>query len=170
MGAFIRLSWRLCTLEVTPQDLHYSRSLQTLSIAAYFLLGLAVNAVFQSWGIAAVVSALDTGLLIGIAYAALWVRDMPQRATQTTTALAVSGVVLGLIALPIYIALRDATGILLDINSLLSLGLVIWQIIIVAHILRHALAVPFMAASVISLVYAIVAYKIANILIPTPVG
>ncbi|MEK6749567.1 MAG: hypothetical protein AABY83_10220 [Pseudomonadota bacterium] len=129
-----------------------------------------MNTIFQSWGVAAVVSALDTGLLIGITYAALWVREFLPRATQATTALAASGALLGLVALPIFITFRDATGILQGVDGLLFLGMLTWQIIVVAHILRHALSVAFIAALGVSLVYAIVVYKITNILIPTPAG
>jgi len=90
------------------------------------------------------------------------------RLTQTLTALAGTGTLLGLCALPVIQLLSSgqATGQPSLLASMLWLLLFGWNLVVVAHIMRHALSVNFPVATGIAMLYTLVAIQIINALFP----
>lgn len=151
-----------------------SRNLQVLVLCLYALLSfflasldprLAESAVFQTLaGKALFAAVMDTLMLMGFAWAALWIKDLPERRVQTMTALAGTGVFFQSVALPInYLLIQfgEEVGFLSSAIVLLLLGIVIWSIVVIGHIMRHALDVSFPTGAGAALLYTILSIKVS---------
>ncbi len=160
MLQIIEALWKVCLMRVAPQDLPSSKFLLWAAAAAYALIGSLIS-LLTLGPIAAVLSAVvDTGVLLGLTMLVLWIKDTGERYTQTATALAGSGAILMGIALPLLI-LQAKLGV--DGNtlpSLLVLVLMVWNLNVVGHILRHALDTKFFVGLLLSVVYLYVSISV----------
>jgi len=84
--------------------------------------------------VAAFVSILDTAMMLTLGYGALWARGFENRATQTITALAGTGVIIILLAIPVALVGGD-------LSLILFYCLIFWSIGIIGFILHHALSI-----------------------------
>lgn len=128
---FINLS----LLQAGPQHLPASSFLLVLSAAAYVITGTIGSAYYYTWALAAQTTLADAVLLIIFANAALAMRGHVKRATQTMIALMGVGALFHIVALAIAA---------LGIPTTVFLILLLWNGIVFAHILRHALEIPFL--------------------------
>jgi hypothetical protein len=149
MGALLNLFLDICLLRKGPQDVPASPALLKASLAAYGLASLLVQAVSVNLLTALLQAFLDLGLLAGLTYAVLQATGFSGRFTQTLTALAGTGALLGFAILPVTIWMdRDLeAGIQSGLPALLFFGWLIWSIAVVAHVLRHALSTSMAMAS-----------------------
>lgn len=164
MFALLRLFVDLCRFRSAPQNLPFSRFLMGLCIGCYFAVGFAISLAEQSFGRAIISASVDTGLMVGLAYLGLWVRDFIPRATQTITALAGTGTLFELIGWPLVTFLQTLEEGETSILSLLLLGLVIWNITVIGHILRHALELPMWIGTGIALLYIYTSIRVMQVL------
>jgi hypothetical protein len=90
------------------------------------------------------------------------------RLIQTLTALSGTGTLLGLIALPVMQLLSSGqeAGQPFLLAGMLWLLLFGWNLLVMAHIMRHALSVNFPVAIGIAMLYTLVAMQIINALFP----
>ena len=169
MIQLVKLFWDICALKAAPQDLPASSFLLMLVLAAYFVTG-AVVAAFQ-WPLsqALVAALLDTVFLTIISRVLLWARMLSARFIQTLTALAGSGTVMTLIALPLVLW-QGLVGVT-DVNvptlpSWLLMVWMIWNVVVVGHILRHALSTVLPLGIVLAAVYAYITFQLMRIFLP----
>lgn len=125
-----------------PQDLPASRVLLITVTLGYFAIGAAVNWPLQSPGQAVLMAGFDVALLFGFAALLLAWRGHPARWLQTVTALVGSGVIIGIIALPIIFSLYRAMLTQTDATLMLLVYWVLvgWIIAIYGHIFTQALS------------------------------
>lgn len=164
MLAILKMFVDLCRFRSAPQDLPYSRFLMVLSVSIYFIVGLTISLAEQQFGLSVITASVDTGLLVGLAYLGLWVRDSIPRAIQTVTALAGTGTLFELAGWPLVSFLQSleegqASGL-----SLLLLVLIIWNITVIGHILKHALELPMWIATGIALLYIYTSLRVMSVL------
>ena len=167
-----RLFWEICLLRVRPQDLPCSASLLALSLAGYFAVGVLLALLQLPKGQAFPAALLDTFMLSVLAWVVLWSRGLSGRYTQTLTALAGSGAMLGLLALPLLSWQMRSLQTSDDAVTLPALLILIWtgwNLGVVAHILRHALSTLFVVGVALALAYMYIVWSIMN-LIFTPAG
>lgn len=150
MNALLILIINIMRLRAAPQDLPYSRFLMLACVGAYLLMGLVISLLDQGFGLALLSAGIDTGLLIGLAYLALWIRNYQGRTVQTVTAFAATGTLFELIGWPLVAYLQQSDGSSL---SILLLLLIIWNISVIGHILRHAVDVPMWVGTGVALLY-----------------
>lgn len=143
----------LCRLRAAPQDLPYSWFLMSAALTCYFLVGLGVALTEQELGPALLTGCVDLALLVGLARLALWITNLGPRALQTITALAGTGTLFEIMAWPLISALQSMGDQPSGILSLLLLGLIIWNIMVIGYILHHALNLSMWIASGIALFY-----------------
>lgn len=159
--------WGICLLRVAPQDLPASRSLMGVSLLCYFAVSLAVAWIQLGTHLTLPAALLDTAFLAAVTGVVLWVRSYLHRYTQTFTALAGSGALLGLVALPI-LAWQKQVGAGPDagftLPGLLLLLWTAWNIVVVGHVLRHALSTMFAVGIVVAVVYMHLAFQLARVL------
>ena len=163
--------WRLldiCLLRAGPQDLPASRRFLTLTLAGYVVVNVLVSRLSLGLREAAVVSLLDTLLLAAFAQVVLRVAARPERFLQTLAALAGTGQLLGLLALPLVAGLlkAQAAGQAAAGLALIWLGVLIWSLLVLGHILRHALAVRFVTGVGIGVLYNLVSIMIMRSVFP----
>jgi len=150
MNDLTRFFWQLCLLRRTPGDLPRSpwllQWLLLLNLLINTLLGVPVFGPGASLLAALVELLLSAGLL----FAALQVRGRAERWLQSYAALLGAGVVLGGIAL-VYRNLLGLAGV--EMAALPDLMLFVWSIVVMAHVLRHALDIGLAASVLIVLAY-----------------
>jgi len=164
MTALLLLFIDLCRLRRGPQDLPASRFLMTLAAAGYFVIGLAISLLEQSLGLAILSAAVDTLMLAALAWLSLWIIGKTVRFTQTYTALAGTGILFSLMGWPLIAFLQGLPQGQGSSLSLLLLGLVIWNIVVIGHILRHALGLMMWAASGLALFYMYLSIRVMSAL------
>ena len=119
--------------------------------------------------VALLLTLVDMGLLIGLSYVFLLIRGYEPRLIQTLTALLGTGTLLQLLSLPLSLWLSEeqANKDLPVLLALLSLGIWVWSIVVVTHILQQALSVSRRQGLLYTLSYVILFIVISNWLHPT---
>ena len=153
MNALFTLLINIMRLKAAPQDLPCSRFLMMLCIGCYLLMGLAISLLDQTFGLALLSASIDTALLIGLAVLALWIRGYKGRSIQTVTAFAATGTLFEFIGWPLVAYLQQTSPDDPSNLSILLLVLIVWNIVVIGHILRHAVEVPMWVGSGVALLY-----------------
>lgn len=171
MLPLLKMFWGICLLRVPPQDLPASRRLLASSMLIYFALSFAVAGIQLASRLALPAAVLDTAFLSLVTFVMLWVRSYLPRYTQTLTALTGSGAILGAIALPVLLWQQQATAgnaePAFTLPSLLLLLWTAWNIVVIGHVLRHALSTMFVVGIVLAVVYMHLAFHLARLLFLT---
>ena len=155
----------LCRLRAAPQDLPYSILLMGATLVCYFLAGLGIASSEQAFGPALLTSVVDVVLLVGLARLALWITNHGARAMQTVTALAGTGTLFELLAWPLIATMQGVTaGAPSTTLSFLLLALIVWNIVVIGHILRHALDMTMWIACGIALLYVYTSMRVMSAL------
>ncbi len=157
MLLLIRAWFDICLLRRGPQDLPASGFLLGVSLCCYGLVSVLVSSQSYTFSMALLLTVVDLGLLVVFAWSLLYLQRKAERLNQTLSALAGTGSLMGLIALPLLLTIGpDATSEPVP-ASLLSLWLLLllWNLFIMAHIIRHALSSSFAIGFGISLLYAL---------------
>jgi hypothetical protein len=165
----IKMFWGICAVKAAPQDLPASSFLLGLALLAYLVTGTVVAA-FQ-WPLSQAILAafLDTVFLTVLSRVLLWARMLSGRFVQTLTALAGCGAVMTVIALPLvmwqsFVGVTDANAPTLP--SWLLMIWMIWNVVVVGHILRHALSTVLPLGIGLAAVYAYISFQLMRIFLP----
>jgi hypothetical protein len=155
-----------------PQDAPYSPRLLVALCALSLLLQLAVARLLKIDG-----ETLDAGIIalafnLGLLYLLLNLRSMTNRFVQTALTLLSVALLFQLLSLPIVLLagghppsspdqLTPAQALL----AVVSLPILIWKLIVDAHVLRHSLDLPFVSGLVIA-----VCWIIAELILSAALG
>lgn len=166
MLALLKAFLAISVLRAAPQDLPASSMLLILAVLVYAMVGLVLSVITLPWGSAVLASLLDTMLLVAFGYTALTLRGLSARFIQTATALTGSLAVLGIVSLPLTVWLYQAEILHMDsgIPSGLLFAVLLWNVMVIAHIFRHALNATLGIALAISIAYLVVSLTILNAL------
>jgi len=168
MMQLVRLFVAICLLRAGPQDLPASRILLGLALGMYLLFTwlLAIPAYGQSRGV--LVALMDTALLIAFIQALLYLLSRAARILQTLTAMAGSGSLLGLLALPLVFwgQPSQADGQVSGLLLYAWLLLLVWNLLVAGNILRHALSTSFAIGAGVALLYALFSMQLVAVLFP----
>lgn len=172
MHSLLRLFWNLCLLRTSPAAMPRAPVLLLLVILAGFVvdnLNLAISVGAPAWSRVPVVILVHSGLYYGSVAALLALFGYRSRILQTLTALAGSGVLLSLLALPLLMLMALLPGS----TALLVwplLGLQIWSLLVMAHILRHALSIGLLPGAILAFGYFLMSIKLVQQLLPPVVS
>ncbi len=164
--------WRsffaICCFKSGPQDLPVSRDLLVLCLFAYGLSSFLLALSTQPIQIAILSGLIDAVLLAAISYAVLRLWRLPERWWQLTTALSGTGVIFSIVAIPLsyLLALSGNHHPLVLLLFLFVISLLVWNIGVMAHIIRHALSSSFALGVFVSLIYVWVITATINSLNP----
>ena len=163
--------WKLveiCLLRAGPQDLPAAPVFLGLVLAGYVLVDILISRINFAPGVAIAVSLLDTLLLATFVQLVLRIRAKPERFNQTLAAVAGTGLLLGLLAVPVIqglsaaqLADQTASGL-----ALLWLAILVWSLLVLGHILRHALDVKLATGIGIGVLYSLLSVMIVRSLFP----
>lgn len=160
MGKLIYTFWQICIFKMAPQDLSSSNNVLFSSVLAYGFVSILIAVLSLSSGQALASGLLDVALVGAMTQLLLWIRELTSRFYQTFIALMGSGAIIGFIAWPLLIMQLQAGEQAAILPTLVIVGLMIWNIAIVAHILRHAIDAPFFVGVGMSLIYMYVSVSI----------
>lgn len=156
----------ICAFRAGPQDLPTSawllRAILLVYITVEVIGGLAFNAI-QS---ALAEGLFELAVMAIVLYAALQWQGKSGRFLQTYTALTGVGVIIGILALPLFFAMgsANAAGEPIGNYALIALIFLAWEIGVFAHILRHAFEIHFGYALVACVLFIVVYVQIAQAL------
>ena len=168
MRALFELFLDICLLRKGPQDVPASPVLLRLTLLSYGISDVLIPLLDVALPTALALTVLDISLLTGLTYGLLALRDSRPRFRQTLTALLGTGTLLQLLALPLLFLLQQEA---VDASApawlvLLWLGLFIWSVVIMAHILRQALSTPLGVGVLYSLAYVFLYWTLSGWLQP----
>ncbi|MBI5462226.1 MAG: hypothetical protein HY941_08595 [Gammaproteobacteria bacterium] len=133
--------WKLleiCLLRAGPQDLPGAPRLLALTLSGYFLVDVLISRLSFNLSAAIGVSALDVLLLAAFAQLLLRGVSKPERFNQTLAAMAGTGQLLGLVALPLIhgLSVAQASGEPATALAMAWLAVLVWSLLVLGHILR----------------------------------
>lgn len=165
MQQLFKLFWEICLLRKGPQDVPSASVL----LGVLFVFGFVVD-MFMAINFVDLQSALllvlsNMLVLFAVVIGLLVVFRYSNRIVQTITTLIGTGIIFSFLRIPlmfIFKALPDNAGMF----GLLEIFILIWSLVVVAHILRHALSTEFFVAGMLSFGYFMVSYRLANYFLP----
>jgi hypothetical protein len=166
----------ICRLVKRPQDIPGSKNLLTLCLVVYGLLSILLAMLSQPTDKAVLAGVLEVILIMIFSLALLQIRGKSSRWAQTVTALAGTGIIISLIALPLYVLIGVGGSDELSSNTgqvfglLFLAALACWNIMIMAHILRHALEVNMVLAIVLAITYIWIIFSFTSVIMPVEVS
>jgi hypothetical protein len=154
----------LCLLRKGPQDMPFSSLLLVATGLLNVLVGVLMIVDVRN-GVAGALgeSLFDTGLMLTVLYFALQSQNRRARFVQAATALMGSGLLLGLLALPLISWSRNADS---GEAGLLLLALIIWSMVVMGHILRHTFEVGLGIGIGLAFAYTLLSWNLTLILFP----
>lgn len=160
----------ICLFRRGPQDLPASTPLLVLCLLASILGSVVIAATSLTLPMAVMSAVAETLFMCAAVYLLLWVRGHAARWQQTVTAIAGAGVVLILLALPLlaWILAAEAQSAAAGLPILLFYGIIIWNLMVLGHIFRHALSTLLPLGVFVALVYYSASVIFINWLIPIP--
>ncbi|EGV51330.1 hypothetical protein [Candidatus Endoriftia persephone] len=154
----------LCLLRAAPQDLPVSSVLLALTALLNVLVGvLMIVDSSRQLGMAVLESLFEAGLMLLSLQLALRLTGLQPRFLQTASALMGSGLLMGLLALPL-LSWNQASGG--SEVGLLLLVLVIWSMVVLGHIIRHAFNLSLNLGIAFGFIYTLSAWSITSTLFP----
>lgn len=169
---YLKMWVELCRLRIGPQDFPVSPSLLLMAFCAYVFSNIAISLLSVDVMQAVMVSLLDAVLLIFFLRVALYIRAMPSHLIQALTALLGAGALFGALMLPLVQIITSAQlseQAPPPLVLLLWLFLVIWSLLVMGHILRHALSVRLATGIAVSITYAMLSLIVIQNLFPVMV-
>lgn len=162
----------LLILKATPQDLPYSTQLTLKLVAAYVVSGIVVlQTTLNPDGL---VQELLLGLLIQLVftYAVLRALNYGARFLQTLCAILGAGFLFNLISWPVLAMLGDAVAsdTIKSSLSLMFLMIMSWEVLVKAHIYKHALGIKMFSALALSFSLFFISIALLQLLFPAEIS
>jgi len=155
MAQLLRFWLKLCLLRAAPQDLPAPNWLLGFSVLCYAVISVLAMTLSYGFSVGVRVALLEAGLLVVFVAALLYLLNKPARIRQTLSALTGSGALLGLPAVLLAMVMTPEEGTAQPV-SVAWLLLLIWNLLVTAHIMRHALSSSLAIGLGVALLYILV--------------
>lgn len=156
----------LCLLRAAPQDLPDSSALVGLAFIANVLVGaLLIVGARMGPMLSFLESLLEVALMLLVLRTGLTLRRRQARFDQTATAVMGSSSLIGLVALPL-LNLGTGEGEGSALGAILLLGLIVWSMVVLGHIIRHAFDLLLGQGIIIGVLYTLGSYMIVASIFP----
>lgn len=149
----------ICLFRSGPDSLPSNNQLLRLVLFAYFIVSVSMNQIDMSMRISLWVGVTDLIVLMTFLYFLLRFNHYMPRYQQTLMAMAGTGSLLGLLAMPLLWAFRQYAEQSDTANFILfALMLVMfWSLMVTAHIIRRALEISAPKAVALTILYVVLA-------------
>ena len=139
------------------------------TVLLYMAVGIPLSLIGLPLPTALLQVVVDAGLLLGFCYLVLSWRGLNHRIPQTLTALAGTGIVFTVLALPAMVSLDalQKQGGDARVPSLLLLVLIVWNLVVIAQVMRQALEARLAVGVALALGYMGLSMAIMSLLFPT---
>lgn len=148
MRAFLRLFWDIALFQKGPQDVPESRVLMVLAFTSDVAVSTVVGALDGDVGGGFLQALVASTLLVGFVALVLLLTSHQERVQKTATAVLGCDAILTLLALPLSLLSDVVNGL-----GFLILGILFWNLLVFAHILRHALGVGYALSVALALIF-----------------
>ena len=164
MHALIFRFFDICMLRSAPQDLPASAFLLRVVLVLNILVGTLVSFPLSGFDHALIEVSLDIILLSILLYTGLQWRGLTPRFVQIFIALMGTGIVFGMLMMPVVYQLvaSDAANESALFTALLWWCIVFWNITVFAHILRHGFNIKLGYAFVVAVGYILLFWQISD--------
>ena len=139
--------WGVCTFRVRPQDIPASTMLLAVATAAKYLTSTAINKIQLPLDSSLAIASIEITVILSLTATLLFVASRQRRLLQTLTALMGAGTVIGVIVWSVLLAFPA-------LPQSARLAFFVWNVSIMAHILRHALETHLAVGFLVALGYA----------------
>lgn len=157
--ALIRFFLDISLFNKGPQDGPDSLLLLFLAVLTNLAVGIGLSAMDADWPEAVAQAAVAIVLLGGFIWGALFLTSKVSRFVRTSTAAFGCDTLVSILAVPLLVWVQQEPEVAGVVSLLLSL-LMLWQMAVIGHILRHALSIPFIAGLGLALAYMVASYRI----------
>ncbi len=170
--------FEICRLNKGPQDIPASKNLLTLCLVVYGLLSVQLTVFSQPIEKAVLAGILEVALIIIFSLALLQISGKIERWVQMVTALAGTGIIISILAIPLYFFIGIGIGTGIDEGDMVASGgvnilgllfltvLACWNICIMGHILRHAIGVNMFSGIILAISYLWIVYSFTSAIMP----
>ena len=156
--SLLKLFWNICLFRQGPQDIPASTFLLRLLIILYAIVNSIILLLESGWQIMLLQLPLQLVLMTGFFWGLLRLYNQQKRYPQTISALLGCDVLISLCAFPPLIWMITVPTN--NFSFLLMLGIMVWQLAVIGHIVRQALSQHFYFAIGLAVVYVILSFKI----------
>jgi hypothetical protein len=158
----------LMILKSAPQDLPYSPQFAVQMAIVYIFSGLVV--LQSTLSPDDMLGGLLLGLFVQLVFTYLVLRALNRSArfVQTISAMLVVSILFNLMSWPVFIVVADATATegLKATMSLMFLLIISWEVLVKAHIFRHALEMKMLSALALSFSLFFISVTLSQLLFP----
>lgn len=164
LNHWLRSWFGICLLKRAPQDDPASYSGLVLALSLYVISDLVVAGTSSGWKVAWGMTAIDLLVMIVLTVVLLQFTHKSTRFLQTLTALAGTGGLLGLLVLPAVLSV-SANHQAQQSSALLVifwLVMMVWSIVVRAHVYRHALSLNYATGVGVAIVQAVIVLKLVD--------
>lgn len=155
IATLLRAFWGVSILRLGPQDIPFSSALLMLATLSNVGMSVAIAHLRLPLDYSLMVAALELVVLFGLTSSLLYVAQRRQRIVQTLTALMGSGTIISAIALVLMLALPA-------LPQPARLTIFIWNQLVIAHVLAHALSTRFLIGVCLAIGYALFLIQFIN--------
>ena len=168
MSRLFRYWLELCLLRATPQDGPGSVFSLGFAMTCYAMVSILVMTASYGMLAGGGLALLELAMLVTFVAALLYLLNKAARINQTLAAMAGAGSLLGLVAFPLILLQGPVPeqGTQPLALSLVWVALLLWNLVVSAHILRHALSSSFTIGLAVSIGYLIISTQVAVMLFP----
>jgi hypothetical protein len=158
----------MCFFRYKPQALPQSIDLLMLCLVVYIFINVLLAMTTAPFIRALQISVLETVMIAIITIIILRLNHHHERWVKTLMAITGTGCVIGLFALPLFAGafLLQLSGFLQTLIMVLYLTLLIWNIVIMGHILRHAMETTLSVGIVFAMIYLLITSTLISVAIP----
>lgn len=164
----IRLFLDICLLRKGPQDTPSSQFLLGLALSAYCLVGATQAMLEEQWLEGLLQIPLQAAILYGFVWVGLKAAGKLNRLRQTLIAMLGTDALISSLSIPLaMIFLDDPQAAFVHMLLLL---LMLWHMVVVAHIFRHSLSQSLTIGFALSFVYTLFTLQVLVMLFAPPMA
>lgn len=169
-GVLFKTFLNMCIFRYKPQDLPQSYDLLIICLLLYTLINVLLAMTTAPFATALQISILDTAIVTVITVFILKLNRHHERWLKTLMALAGTGCIIGLFTLPLFAGafLLEVSELIQSVILMIYLALLIWNIVIMGHILRHAMETTLGIGIVFAVIYLVITSTLISVVIPRP--
>ncbi len=148
----INIFVEICFLMRGPQDTPADKGLFKYVLGLYFAVSTLLTSLSTNLFFAIIQALAELGLLMGFIWVVLWYSHKLARFEQTATAMLACGTLFTIASLPFFYWLEThvAESKILSYTVML---LLVWNLVVVGHIIRHAISKPLSFGIGLSFLY-----------------
>ena len=147
--------WNVAVFRLRPQDLPRSNVLLVVTAVANVGISLAISAVLD---MPAINASVEMCVLVGMTVTLLYAFARSARIVQTLTALLGASAVIGLVVAVLVVMFPN-------LPYPVRIAIFMWNMFVIAHVLRHALDTLFVLGCLIAFAYALTLDSLLRLLL-----